>query len=285
MKETKLNSGAVKIVEIDPNDIAFQEPLVMALYGPGGSGKTRFGATAQGRVGLIPLGRKARQTFMNTSKELGKSVIIPEIDFVRTARPMSIINLPSKCGKDLVVPLDGEQPKCCSIHYYRWHVNRVKSAIFRMAEDESCDSIVIDDASILYADIMFANHGRTSQIMPKGPEKETRAVDNKEMTEIIAACGHKNLILVFQSKDEYKNDKRTGAQTWDGFTKLRFEVSILCETFGPQDKETDSDPDYRLIIRQCQSNPGLHGLELSNEDVNFATLASTIYENDPEDWK
>src|SRR5712691_2030994 len=64
--------------------------LVIGLFGPQGSGKTRFCSTAPDPIGVVPLDRKSRYTFAKTMEEYGKIVMMPKEDFIRHENPIKL---------------------------------------------------------------------------------------------------------------------------------------------------------------------------------------------------
>ncbi len=107
--------------------------LVIGLYGPQGSGKTRFAATAPDPIGVIPLDRKCRYTIAKTMEEFGKVVVMPEQDFIRHENPMKLSLMSVDQAKT----------------YYKEHVHRVMDATFRLAANRDIRTIAIDSASQL----------------------------------------------------------------------------------------------------------------------------------------
>src|SRR5215469_9093725 len=93
-KSSTANSAiAIEFVDLSSD---YQECLSIANYGIRGSGKTRLGATApseplNGRegIGLVALDRMAQQTFVDVAvKQMGKRVIVPNTDLIRTSNPL-----------------------------------------------------------------------------------------------------------------------------------------------------------------------------------------------------
>jgi hypothetical protein len=262
-----------ELVEIgDPTP----QKLHIASFGEGGVGKTRFGVTAPG-LGVIPLNGKCRATVERARQELcpDKKIYFPKADLLRHANPMALAMMEPYCENKLVrVGVDA--PKCCARHYYRWHVNRVKDAIWTMAEHPDIKTIMIDDGTQLYEDILYAHYGRANRI---SEDKTVYGPPNQEMIDLINSLQDVHLIIVHQAKDEYKGKTATGRDTVKGFREVGFYVNVLVEFSRDVVKK-----DFYLSVRLCQDNAGLHGDAglklLRNDDITFAELAMKIFGDD-----
>lgn len=303
MKETQLQKPSTKIELIDlPDDI--QEPMTVANYGTRGSGKTRFGATfpaerVNGRegIGLIALDSQARQTFVNVAKkELGKRVLEPNINLMRAPNPMIAATLRPACkltnegnvNGRLMAEITREmnitkaQPVCCAVHHYRWHLNRVKHVLSEMVQ--VVRSVVIDNGTTLWDDILFANHGRTDKINPMD-----RAPDNREMREIMDLCAQHevHLCLPHRDGDEWSNNKPTGRREIKGWGQIEFECSVVLHH-----RLDKGSREWKVDIEKCTPNATLLGVAgkaeatgLVDETISFPALAALVYpDQDPEVW-
>ena len=261
-----------------------EKKLTIVPFGLFGSGKTRFAATAPGPIGVIPLNSKCRATIENIWRKdfPSKKFIFPKQDLIRHAKAMQIATLKPKCVEDSnafgKIQLNaGVEPVCCAMHYYRWHVDRVKDSIWTMAASPLIETIVIDDCTVLYEDILFANFGRTNQL---STQRTVYAGPNREMAEIInSAKDKKHLILLSQAKPEYVNDKRTDKYKIDGCSKLGFDTTVILYMY--RDQKTN---DFYADVQLCQENASLNGDAglrlLANDEINFATLAAKIFADD-----
>lgn len=275
-------------IQIEVLSADFQEPLAIAIHGWPGTGKTRFGMTAPSPIGAVPLGRKARQTMVETMKLLDKTVIIPSADLIRTGNPMEVVALPDECtNKNKSMRLEDVQPTCCSRHYYRWHVNRTKALIFRYAAMpvEQCRSIVIDDASLLYDDILFATYGRNDRIMPLD-----RKTANNEMKEIWNICSVKHVVMIHRSSEVYVNDKGTGRARLNGWKHTGFEANVILRMESNADdlkKNPTAELEFSAVVEQCQANAGIIGTKIEPAElVCFPYLGTLVYpDTEMEDWE
>ena len=91
------SSGPIGLTETDPGDSTYQEPIIVAVYGDEGTGKSTIIGTAPGKIGVIPLERKTRASVLKAAAENDKTVVMPDIDLIRTGNPMLIANLDPAC--------------------------------------------------------------------------------------------------------------------------------------------------------------------------------------------
>lgn len=249
--------------------------LSVAGFGDGGRGKTRFILTAPGAVGVVPLNRKCRPTIENYKAEVcpGKKIYFPKANLIRHANPMAIAMLDPYCENKTVIVGADAPPVCCARHYYRWHVNRVKDAIWTMSENDEIRTIAIDDGTQLYEDILYAHYGRANRI---SNEKTAYGPPNQEFIDLLNTIDHKHLIVVNQAKEEYKGDKALGRDTVKGFKEIGYYVSVLAEF-----TRDDLKKDFYLSVRMCQENAGLHGDGgrnlLKNDEITFLDLAMKVF--------
>lgn len=248
------------------------QKLHIASFGDGGVGKTRFGVTAPG-LGVIPLNGKCRATVERARAELSpdKRIWFPKTDLLRHANPMRLAMMEPYCEIKKVVGV--EAPACCARHYYRWHVNRVKDAVWTMAEHPDIRTIMIDDCTQLYEDILYAHYGRANRI---SEDKTVYGPPNQEMIDLINTLQDVHLILVHQAKDEYKGKVATGRDTVKGFREVGFYVNTLVEFSRDLVKQQ-----FQLSVRLCQDNASLHGDRgknlLTDDNITFADLAMKIF--------
>jgi len=272
----------IELVEIgtQPNQEKLFTVVAFGLYG---TGKTRFAVTFPGPLGVIALNSKCRATMENVrdAEFPGKKIYFPKQDLIRHAKPMQLAMMKPRCTEDqrafnqVIVGID--EPACCTQHYYRWHMNRVKDAVFTMTEDPRVKTIIIDDCTIMYDDILFANFGRNNQISDK---RTSYAVPNREMVEIItAASARKHTVLLAKGKYAYVNDKRTNQVVIEGYEKVGFDSTVILHM--RRDEKTN---DFYADVQLCQERASLNGDAgkelLTNDEINFATLAAKIFGND-----
>jgi len=302
-------TNSVALVEMT----AYQEPLIVSTYGLPGAGKSRLIGTAPSTIGVIPMEHKSRGSIIRMAQELGKKVIMPEIDMVRTGNPMLIAMLPDECvtatkfaGKNYKqedmeklaqremdaisknIKIDGEQPACCSRHYYRWHVNRCKGVAFRMAVMDEIKTIAIDTFGQFCEDTLYACYGRVDKIMPMD-----RKVFNSEIRDFLNAISHKHLVLTHHSSTVWKDNKPTSqTKPTNSFSKIGHYTSVAVHQERNDNPRKDKagnllEAQYSLTVMDCQANASLIGLELLyDSDISFSNLALAVHEESAaEDWE
>lgn len=265
-----------------------QDKFSIASRGGQGTGKSRLAATMPDPIGVIPLDRKTRATVAKISKELGKKILIPKEDFIRVGNPMQLAMMQDDCGKSKKMEFGSVMPDCCSSHFYRWHVNRIKEAAFKFAEmpDKKCKSIVIDTGSQLSQDVLFACYGRTQKIMPRD-----RGMYNEEMKNIIDSISGKHLLITHKEKEIWKNEKPTDETRASGFGEIGYHVNVEIRHYRGKPVSQDDGSKWKpflIDIDQCQANAALVGERkaLEDEAISFQQLAMLVYpDSDSDAWE
>lgn len=281
----------IKLVTLD-QERRDEPKLCMAVFGEANSGKTRFAVTSPDPIAVLPLTRKSMPTVVKTAREFGKRVIMPDLDLVRVDNPLSIAMMKGDCGNNnLKIPLIGSRPECCQKHYYRWHVNRVKSVLYRFVQmpEEQCRTVVIDDGTTLATDVLFANYGRDEKIMPRD-----RQAFDKEMWEIFNVGQSKHLVVPFESSEIYVNDVATGKHKPRGWNKVGYQTNLWLELSTNMDdpkrklmdKEGNPLPvEFKAEIRRCSTDETLIGMMIEDRDmIGFPYLAAKVLGGEAEDW-
>jgi len=235
------------------------DKLAVATFGSAGAGKTRLTVTMPGKIGVIPLDRKQRRTIERAAAELGLpkgKIVFPKQDFVRLSKPMELV----------MMDAEGQ------MKFYREHVNKIKDAVFTLAEASDIDSISIDPCTQLCEDVLFANYGRDQKIYPRD-----RGAFNSELKQIFASIQHKQVMLPFESRPIWKNDKPTAKNEWVGWSKLDYNVNVIVEQTGPPYTEKE-EYDFGVTMRLCQDRPDLIGdTVLMDDNITWEMLALHIY--------
>lgn len=78
-----------------------------------------------------------------------------------------------------------------------------------------------------------------------------------------------NFILIDKTKDEYANDKKTGAKIRSGFSDVPFMVQTVIRTYR-------SGAEFSAMIEDCRQDPSLNGIELAMGLNNFDVLRGMI---------
>lgn len=279
MKEIPNPIKFVELTNADP------DAMSVASFGQQGAGKSRFAATYPSPIGVIALDRKTRATIGKAAKEFGKKVIMPEDDFIRTGNPMQLAMLPDDCGKSFKPKFGSAMPECCSIHFYRWHINRIKQAAFQLVElpKSKCKSIIIDTGSQFSEDALYANYGRSQKIMPRD-----RGAYNQEMIDFLNSLEGKHTLITHKAKAIWKNEQPTGDFARKGFGEMGYHCNVEIEHYRGKKKDKAGWLPFYIDIGQCQANPALVGDEkvLEDDAITFQNLACLVFEgSDLEDWE
>lgn len=280
-----------------PHQITFAEltntnpdAMSVASFGPQGSGKSRFGATYPSPIGVVALDRKTRYTIAKDALAFGKKVIMPQengqpMEFIRVGNPMQLAMLPDDCGKSFKPKFSSAMPECCSMHFYRWHTNRIKEAVFRLVDlpKSKCKSIILDTGSQYSEDVLYACYGRTQKIMPRD-----RGMYNQDMIDFLNALDSKHLLITHKAKTIWKNEQPTDKMQRKGFNEIGYHVNVEIEHYRAKKKDKHGNLPFYIDIGQCQANSALVGEEkaLDDEGITFQNLAMLVFEgSDLEDWE
>lgn len=261
------------------------DAIALAIFGEQGSGKTRFACTAPAPIGFIPLERKSRRTAQKMAEELDVQILMPEQDFIRTGNPMKLAVLPVECNKkkDVDFRKPAKEYECCSKHYYRWHVDRIKGAAFELYDHPDIHTIVIDSGTQLWEDMLFAEFGRSQRIMPRD-----RGSVNQEMTDLLNALSGKHLIITHHSTQIWKNDKPTDRYDAKGFAHIGYHVNGTVEFVNDPSKGEDDEGRFYINVPLCQANPDIQGPGgkklLMDWDISFGNLAELMYPGTEGEW-
>jgi hypothetical protein len=279
-----------KPVKFVPLTLNGYERLAIASYGNPGAGKSRFAGTFPSPIGVVALDRKSKFSIGKAAEEFGKELLIPDVELVRISNPMRLAMMDDSCGRRESPKFGSPEPTCCSSHFYRWHVNRIKEVAFTLAEmpDSKCRSIVIDSASQLAEDVLYANYGRTLKIMPRD-----RGAYNQEMREFLNAISSKHVLLTHQAKEVWVNEQPTGRFRRKGWTEIGYNVNVEIEHYRASKRDAVDgivEGEFLVDVTMSQTNPSLHGEAgarlLFGEAITFQNLALKVVEgSQPEDWE
>lgn len=276
---------------VEESAITVLAKLAIATFGGPGSGKTRFALTApvgkrpKGGIGIIPLERKTKPTFLKENQQFGKRLYWPNIDLIRHDNPMQLVSMRGDCGATKEITNTKLAPVCCEMHYYGWHRVKVLAAYYSMLEHPDVESIVIDSGSQLKEDLLMAHYGRTNKIMSRD-----RGEFNKDWKDVLNAGQHKHLIITHHATAVWKNDKPTNLFSWDGYNKLGHQCNLIIEQ--TYDAKAGA---WGLDCVLCQNRPELMGKPLpdadlfgdpTNEMLTFQNVAMSVYPDaDPESYE
>jgi hypothetical protein len=274
------------------------DPIIMAIYGDQGRGKSRFLATGPDQIGIAPFEAKTKQTVTKYAHEWGKTCVWPSISLIRAENSFKLdaldpycmkrndgdVHTPSMQARAREIGLMDPAPKCCQIHYHRYHVNRSKAAVFALASDPLVKIVCIDTFGQLCDDMLYANYGRLDNIIPL-----ERKSFNQEVKDFLNAINHKHVILTHHSSNVWKDNKPTSKTQPQGFRKLGHYANIVLEFLrkDAEDEDGGQVSNYSIRVKDCQANPSLIGQTiLTDEDITFQNVAMQVYpESDYSVWE
>ena len=284
----------------------YQEPLIVCTCGEWGSGKSRLIGTAR-NLALMPMDAKSKGTITRTCEQLGYPMpLLPNQDMIRVSNPMLLSRLPNTCivigdakhkgmtpgqlqdeMQDIAdtIKIDSPSPICCRRHFFRWHVERVKYAVFLMAADPRVKTIGIDPFGQFVEDVSYANYGLTGVIDPKEFGFAPRQDMNTEIRQFLNAINHKNLILTHHIKQVWKDGKPTNKYKPESqFSGIGYYANIMVEQSCDESKP-EGEGRYMLRVNDCQANASLIGLDLlSDEGITFTNLAECVFPDAPDGY-
>jgi len=250
-------------------------------HGVTGAGKTNFSCTAPKPIGLVPIDQNTQITYAKVWAERNfnpNDLVLPadSVDLTRSANaPRHLL-----FKKDLGTLTEKESVELQK--YYIESLIKIKELILLYASMPDIRTIVIDSGTQLWADILFAEFGRTTKIMPRD-----RGAAKQAMKELVSSVGKKNLIVTHYSKPVWKDDKQTDKLTHDGFNEIGYITNVAVEHFRPDTlgegmylgnqlafKSPIRANEFVAVIRKSHFNPWLldypeQKVMLGN-DCNFA---------------
>jgi hypothetical protein len=213
--------------------------LILSIEALEGVGKTRFTLTAPAPI-----------AFLNF--DYGLEGVIEKFQ-VDKAIYVAAIKLDFQGDKDRIIRAAEDELKKFEINY---------QTALRQAR-----TIVIDTGTELWELMRLAAFGKLSQVLP-----HHYAPVNQEMTRLIKLAyeSEVNLILTHKLKEQWINDKKTGLYEFAGNKDIPSLVQCHARLW--------SDPDgFHLQVGKCRQNVQCVGLELRNEMIDFATLATFVF--------
>src|ERR1035438_7752523 len=260
-----------KPIQLEYGEATYHDPMVVCASGTPGSGKSRFISTAPG-VGLIPTEFKSKGTVLKDAAKLGRQVLCPDQEMIRVGDPLALANMPNTClvvgdkrfpkPADLqdamqeiaaTIKIDGPPIFCCKRHYYRWHVNRVKSVAYSMLYDDRVKTIAFDTFGQFVDDVSFANYGLAGLIDPGEFGFAPRQDMNQEIRDLLNALNRKNLILTHHLADVWENGKPGigRKKPKSQFSGIGHYATVMVQ-FARYDANNWGDGKYQLFVKDCQ---------------------------------
>ena len=154
-----------------------------------------------------------------------------------------------------------------------------------LLQSKEVRTVAIDTGTQLWNMFRMAEFGKSTGVQPwhYGPVNEDfRNVVN------LAYDSNKNVIISHKNKKRYiQAVKGSEKEVWDGsYEKAGFsEIGFLVQANIQLTREDIPPYDFVCQVVDCAQNGSIKGLELRNEQITFATLATFIFPDTEEaDW-
>lgn len=219
--------------------------LIVNIMGKEKQGKTHFGLTAPGPIGLLDF-------------DYGLEGVVDKFHGDKAIYPVEYRLGEITAGQHLAV----------------WE--KAKTMLKDMLKEKELRSVLIDTGTEAWELLRMARFGKLTQVMPQhyGPV-------NAEMRELIreAYSSDKNLILLHKMTEIYANNQPTGKFGMAGFKDVPYNVQVNLLAWR------DTDGIFHTTIQDCRQNADLAGLDLVGELCNFPALASMVFPDTAmEEW-
>lgn len=245
----------------------------IGIFGGEGSGKTHLCCTASDwsyARNLIPgwliCDRKTRKTVKDYHAAQGIPMpIMNENDF-----------LSQKDAIALATNTNYDEVKKA----YERTTESLFKAVASLAGIAQINPIIIDSGSWVWDAIAFSHFGRKQDVGKSrqwGPPKQ-------DWSDLMDGLQHKLVLVTLKAKDEYKNDNRTGKQTWDGPPHLGYcTTSVIRCRFESNKKDENGLPldaidKFALDVVESQDNVALAGQDdvLTGAAITMESLLAIL---------
>lgn len=245
----------------------------IGVFGGEGSGKTHLCCTAtdwaQARgltPGWIICDRKTRKTVKDYHALAGLTLpFMNDADF-----------LSQKDAIKLATSTNYEEVKAA----YERTTTTLFASVAALAAVEVINPIIIDSGSWVWDAIAFSHFGRKQDVGKSrqwGPPKQ-------DWTDLMTSLDNKLVLVTLKAKDEYRNDARTGKQTWDGPPHLGYNTtSVIRCRFEPNKKNADGTAmdvvdKFSVDVIESQDNVALAGIDdvLTGAAITLESLLAVL---------
>lgn len=243
----------------------------IGIFGGEGSGKTRLCCTAtlwavehDCTPGWIIADRKTRKTVKDYHAEYGLELPFMNSDDFLTQK--QAIALATNTNFDEVKKA------------YEKVTEDMFKAVAAIAAVKQVNPIVIDSGSWVWDAISFSHFGRKQEVGRArvwGPPKQ-------DWTDLMESLSHKLVLVTLKAKDEYKNENRTGKQTWDGPPHLGYCTTSVVRCRFESGKVLSGNETYidrfALDVVESQDNVALAGMDnvLTGEEITLSSLLEVL---------
>ena len=243
----------------------------IGIFGGEGSGKTRLCCTAtqwaqeHGTIpGWLICDRKTRKTVKDYHAELGLD--LPYMNQEEFLSQKDAIALATNTYYDEVKKA------------YERTTEEFFKAVVKLAGPPKVNPIIVDSGTWVWDAIGFSHFGRKHEV----GKSRVWAGPKQDWIDLMDGLQHKLVLITLKAKDEYRNDNRTGKQTWDGPPHLGYCTTsvVRCrfESTRPLvEGETYIDR-FALDVVESQDNVALAGQDnvLTGAAIDLGSLLAAL---------
>lgn len=135
-------------------------------------------------------------------------------------------------------------------------------------------TIIWDNATEIWELLRMARFGKLDHVKPHhyGPVN----AEYRDLLRMAYDQDRTNLILLHKMKQEYIDDKNTGAYKRAGFADTGFLVQVNAYCY--RDPTIETVPEcFGMTVQDCRQNAELAGVDFSGNDLSFAQLAMQVF--------
>ncbi len=252
---------------------------VISLTGHDKSGKTHFSLTSQGPIAFFNLNtglegvvhkfdKKIYEFKMNAPEEQGAAGKGKGDDAAKKRNAAAAIDMKNLAQLEIERFVKG----------WQWALS---------CPDEEVKTIVIDKGTELWLLYRVAEFGKTTQV-PAQLYNYLNAKFERRINEIFGT--EKNLIMIHDMKEIYRDKDPTGKFERDGYKKIGGIVQT--NLFAARSDEKlkhpmpgQPNPPFVVTVEDSRINPDLLGTEFNGPMCTFSMVAGMISGTAPTDWE
>lgn len=254
----------------------------ICVYGPENCGKSRFGCTAphdDGLIGWLALDKNSKGA-VEEYKRVNKvnHILVNTKPFMSHAEAIKVAMIEKPAETKAI---------------YKDVVGRIFDAGMALAGNSNIESIVVDDGSQFFDNILFSHFGRRNQI-----ESFMRGAPNNDFIDFVNALGSKNLVMICRGaevwgdtgevdKEGKKKQAPTGNLKPDGFGKIGKFMTAVIELTARRKKPTTDDAaealkeKYHCRVVTCKGDTLLEGQDLEpfgvcGEEITWDNVVAVL---------
>ncbi len=183
----------------------------ICVFGPENCGKSRFGCTAphdEGLIGWLALDKNSKSAVEAYKKANNANyIMVNKSPFMSHAEAIKVAMIEKPADTKAI---------------YKDVVGRIFDAGMKLAGSSNVESIVVDDGSQFFDNILFSHFGRRNQI-----ESFMRGAPNNDFIDFVNALGSKNLVMICRGAEIWAD---TGEIDSAGKKKHRMGLAVLASS-------------------------------------------------------